>query len=307
MRKWRVGSLSMGVLLISLGIVLLAALIKETAIITQILNWWPIVLIILGLEIVLYLFMAKEEQPKIKYDIFSIFLIVVIALFSIGVYTVSSIGIIPKITAVIASQEYAVVVPESRTNIPESVSKIFIELPKASVSFKKGEPDSVIVFASGEITAETKERAEDFTNQIEVLTNQVGDSMFIQITDIPSARDLNLGANSLSYTIFIPEEKQVEINRQNNYYYYNTMIDCDAITNTWLVENQGMVKLNVKENNNITIKAMVNNQHSLSGNVEWDITTESEGSKAIGNVSFGSGSNRINIINQGDVEVVYFE
>ncbi|KUO49860.1 MAG: hypothetical protein APF76_01055 [Desulfitibacter sp. BRH_c19] len=306
MRKWRVGSMSMGVLLISLGVILLAALIKETAIITQILNWWPIVLIILGLEIVLYLFLAKDDQPKIKYDLVSIFLIIVLALFSIGVYTVSSIGVIPKITAVIASQEYAVVVPETRANIPETVSKVIIELPKASVSFKKGESDSLIVFARGEINAETKERAEDFANQIEVLTNQVGDVLFVQITDIPRARDLNLGVNSLSYTIFMPNDKQVEIKRQNNYYYYDTEIDSDAVTNTWLVENQGKVKLNVKSDN-IAIKAMVNNQYSLGGNVEWDISAETEDNQATGNVSFGSGSNRINIINQGDVEVVYFE
>ncbi|UNC93041.1 hypothetical protein [Candidatus Contubernalis alkaliaceticus] len=35
--------------------------------------------------------------------------------------------------------------------------------------------------------------------------------------------------------------------------------------------------------------------------------TQSETHETVGNVSFGSGLHRVNIVNQGDVEVIFFD
>ena len=45
--------------------------------------WWPVLLIILGAEVLLYLLFSKKEQSFIKYDIFSIFFIGVLG--SVGI------------------------------------------------------------------------------------------------------------------------------------------------------------------------------------------------------------------------------
>ncbi|MEW6622957.1 MAG: hypothetical protein AB1420_07510 [Bacillota bacterium] len=314
MRQWRVGSMSMGVLLISLGTILLTSLVKQTPVINHILNWWPIVLIILGVEIVVYLSLAKEAHPKIKYDILSIFLIIVIGIFSLVMYTVSSIGVIPKVTAAIASQNYTVVVPETKISVSPTVKKVEFDLPKASISFKKGEEDQIVIFARGQITAENMEKAEELADQGKVTANQVGDVLYVQFSDVPRAKDFSPGASDFNYTVFLPANKMVEMKRQHYYYshyYYPIEIDCEAVSNNFIVDNYGKdygrVKLRVNGQANLTITAVVNSQSSLAGNVDWSITTQHDTNKAVGNVIFGSGSHKVNIVNQGEVEVVYFD
>ncbi len=86
MRKWRVGTISMGILLVATGILLLLSEINDISGAMLILRWWPIILIILGIEVLAFIFLSKEEQPKIKFDGLSIFLTIFIVLVSTGVY-----------------------------------------------------------------------------------------------------------------------------------------------------------------------------------------------------------------------------
>ncbi len=89
MRKWRVGTISMGILLIATGLVFFIGEINGFNGASMILRWWPIILIVLGLEILGYIMFSGEEQPKIKFDGLSIFMAIFIILVSSGVYTVN--------------------------------------------------------------------------------------------------------------------------------------------------------------------------------------------------------------------------
>ncbi|NLL52509.1 MAG: hypothetical protein GX248_07395 [Peptococcaceae bacterium] len=91
MRKWRVGTFSMGLILIAAGILLLAAELWGLNGAYLIVRWWPVILIVLGIEILAYVILSKEEQPKIKYDGLSIFLVIVVILISCGVYGFHSV------------------------------------------------------------------------------------------------------------------------------------------------------------------------------------------------------------------------
>ncbi len=90
MRRWRVGSFSMGISLIFVGVLLLLGQIKAIQSVYLILTWWPIVLIILGIEILVHIYLSKEEDPKVKYDVFSMIIISVLIVFSLGAYTVGN-------------------------------------------------------------------------------------------------------------------------------------------------------------------------------------------------------------------------
>lgn len=70
MRKWRVGSISMGLSLIALGVTLFLSQLYNWEVTTFILSWIPILLIILGIEILIYLLLSKQEQPIVRYDVF---------------------------------------------------------------------------------------------------------------------------------------------------------------------------------------------------------------------------------------------
>ncbi|SHN18518.1 hypothetical protein [Gracilibacillus kekensis] len=87
MRQWRVGSISMGMTLIGLGIILLLSQFNTSWDIVMLFQLWlSSLIIILGAEIMIYLIFSKKEQPIVKYDFFSILIILFIGFGSIGAY-----------------------------------------------------------------------------------------------------------------------------------------------------------------------------------------------------------------------------
>lgn len=88
MRKWRVGTFSMGVLLILVGVLLLLGELKGISAVKLIFTWWPVVLIILGIEVLVHIYFSGEENPRVRYDGFSIFIIILIIMITLFAYGV---------------------------------------------------------------------------------------------------------------------------------------------------------------------------------------------------------------------------
>jgi hypothetical protein len=57
----------MGLTLIMIGTGLLGAMCNGAVTADFLLKWWPVVFILLGGEILVYLFLSKQEQPVIRY------------------------------------------------------------------------------------------------------------------------------------------------------------------------------------------------------------------------------------------------
>lgn len=88
MRSWRAGSITLGVALLAFGITMLVSNFSGTFTILDIAKWWPVLLIILGCEVLASLFLSGEKPLKVKLDGGSIFLIAVIVAFSMAASTV---------------------------------------------------------------------------------------------------------------------------------------------------------------------------------------------------------------------------
>lgn len=95
MQKRRIGTFSMAIVLIAFGIILFVAQINQLSAINISIKFWPIILLLLGGEILWYSYRHKEDMI-IKYDIFSMFIIVLIIIVSLGVYGLSEIDAISK-------------------------------------------------------------------------------------------------------------------------------------------------------------------------------------------------------------------
>ena len=78
----RVGTLTAGIVLIVFGILFLLRLVFPAINFSIISSLWPIILILLGVEILISYMVNKEE--KIKYDTGAIFLVIVLSFFSMG-------------------------------------------------------------------------------------------------------------------------------------------------------------------------------------------------------------------------------
>lgn len=88
MRSWRAGSITLGFALLTFGITMLISNFTGSYTILDIAKWWPVLLIILGCEVLASLFLSVEKPLKVKFDGGSIFLIAVIVAFSMAVSTI---------------------------------------------------------------------------------------------------------------------------------------------------------------------------------------------------------------------------
>ncbi len=82
MRTRRVGSITCGALLILFGILFFLHLFLPVITYRIIFDLWPLILIFLGVEILLSNW--KEREAVMKYDVGAIVLVILLALFSMG-------------------------------------------------------------------------------------------------------------------------------------------------------------------------------------------------------------------------------
>lgn len=96
MKTKRVGTISMAIVLIGFGILLIIAQISKISAVELAVKFWPGILILLGGEILYFAYEGKKEKEDtiIKYDIFSMFIVMIILMVNIGLYGLMETGIL---------------------------------------------------------------------------------------------------------------------------------------------------------------------------------------------------------------------
>lgn len=99
MKTRRVGTISMALVLISFGILLFIGQFSQISALELAIKFWPAILILIGLEILWYVYENKKDEGTIlvKYDIFSIFIVLTILIVNIGLYGLMETGILDLI------------------------------------------------------------------------------------------------------------------------------------------------------------------------------------------------------------------
>ena len=127
----------LGILMIVLGVVILTAQFKQVAILDMLLTWWPVILVLIGAEILVQAYTAREEQPKIKYDAFSILIIFIMVFFSIGMYAFTSSGVMEGIAWMVESSHVPADIPSQRISVDEGLEKVVVSAPRDRLEVKK--------------------------------------------------------------------------------------------------------------------------------------------------------------------------
>lgn len=299
MRNRRVGTVSMGVLLVALGILLLFAQFDSKTVFELLTKWWPLIFLILGAEILIYTFFAKEEHPKIKYDVFSIFIVIVIVFCGISAYGLTQIGIIEHLNMMISSQDFVLELPVEEITMDDSVKKVIINSPaQANLSIRTGNEANIFAFGTAYVTADTKENAEKMLEIAGILKQQIGDTLYLSFNTPRSRNEFNYHARVTEYSLVIPKSCPVEVNGDNH---IDIMID--SLENNWLIDSNGSVEIRVASGANLEVDTVVRDRDSIMGNVDWTIKEKSEGEEIDshertieGSVIFGEGNHRINIL-----------
>lgn len=106
MKTRRVGTISMAIILILFGILIFTAQISKRSAVELAIKFWPLILILLGGEILFYSILGKKENGDIliRYDIFSIFIVIVVLSINLFIYGLLETGILDYIKLKVANE-----------------------------------------------------------------------------------------------------------------------------------------------------------------------------------------------------------
>ncbi|MFC5651442.1 hypothetical protein ACFPYJ_20465 [Paenibacillus solisilvae] len=216
MKRWRVGTLSMGLSLILIGITLMISTWSQETAIDTLLKWWPVVFILLGLEIVVFIALKNKEQPVIHYDIFSILFVGVLCCICAGFALAASSGLTRELQYALGSEDRTFDIPAVEQPVPAKVTRIVVETHGTMPKIDKIGTREVHLFGSYRIRHNRDEKnaplkADDITS---ILT--IDQTMYISIKELPQRIGLNESSPSASLTMAFPRDVSVEVRDAND-------------------------------------------------------------------------------------------
>ncbi len=306
MKKRRVGTFALGVFLIGLGGLFFYAQFNEKNALEIAATWWPLILVLLGLEVLWYVYTAKEEAPKIKYNFFSIFIIFLFLIVSMGVYGVSQTRLTSHLNAWLSAQEFQLQTLPEEVTLDETIKKIVLDVPSSDLRLRTGTEEQVLVFGEAYVAAENRVMAEKLIAPKMLVDRKVGDTLYLSF-NLPLAT-----SNSANYarieeiTLIVPADRSLEV--KNN---RKLEVDVTGLKNQLLIEGRGTTELKVPAQSDYALTASVEAEHCLQGNAEWTLLDKKRGeeeqkgnpSPIQGELTFGEGRYKINILSSGTVVV----
>jgi len=216
MRTWRVGTFSMGASLLFLGIFLLLSKFFSFDLLYVMTSWWPVILVVLGIEILVFLFLSRKEKPYLKYDFLSIFFVGVIGTAGIGFSILSSIGILEKVDEVLSRQEQTLDLPDLAQPVDSDVKRVVVNTNNYSLSVERTSGEEVSIFGTYRALLRENEKLISKTQDY-VSVREKGDTLYIHVKGLPND---SLGPfdrySTLSATLLVPKEVKLEIDGIDN-------------------------------------------------------------------------------------------
>lgn len=202
----------MGLLLLALGIIMLVSQILKIPVVEHIIKWWPIVLILIGLEILIYIFLSKQDEPKVKFDIFSIIIISIMMIASVGVYAVTSLvqsgnGII-SIDSMFDNYRNESKFTKNYT-VDASSSDLIIDNAMGNVNVTKGEGEKIEVEAIITIKNNDVEYATKIADFLVGIVNEK--NIRISSDSKKYSNKGKIGSIKIDYSVKVPDTVNVEV------------------------------------------------------------------------------------------------
>ena len=133
----------MGAALIFLGMVLLLTQIMEWDASYIIAGWWPFILVILGGEMLFYLFFTSQENARVKYDLLSILFVAVIGTAGIGLSILQATGVVGAMQSWMTSEEKTMEIPAFNHSVSDEIKRIVVDTGQHDLTIE-GDRKSVV-------------------------------------------------------------------------------------------------------------------------------------------------------------------
>jgi Predicted ATP-dependent protease len=218
MRQWRVGTYSMGILLMILGGVMIYDRICGVNVMGQVLRWWPVILIILGLETILWGILSKESGAGLRYDGISILMTAIIVIFCIGAYGITSLFHISLddwgIHVFGGPSRYETTVKKTIAVKPEGKDKFVVINKYGNVEISKGSGDEINIEAVIRVGSNDEAYARDICDTLIEVDKADAIKVWSKRDEYIADRS-RIQNISIDYSIKIPQGLNVEVD--NNY------------------------------------------------------------------------------------------
>ncbi|WP_299744634.1 MULTISPECIES: hypothetical protein [Rossellomorea] len=310
MRTWRVGSISMGASLLFLGIFLLFSQLLKWDSAYVLAGWWPVLLIVLGAEILVYLYLSRQEKPILQYDFLSIIFVAVIGTLGIGFTVLQATGLMEQMQAFFDSEVKTADLPSYNHQVGDDVKRIVVDSSYYPITIETVTDKEVSVFGTyrGTFSGDRPffSKPEDY-----LLTTQKGDTLFITLKGLPESNGWRQSGQEMQATLVVPASKSLEISSNYN----DVTLKPRTLSSSWEVSSSGMVNLVLPSSEDLTINA--ENVGDIQGeDAEWQFLeqanvpeSEEEGIEDEGNpnksatLKLGTGQHPITISHSDQVNV----
>lgn len=307
MRKWRVGTVSMGISLLLLGVFLLVSVFANAGLYSVFMSWWPMILVILGIEILLAQCLRGKHDPTIQYDVFSILFIGFLGTVAVSFAIVSSIGITEKVSAAITGQEITSDLPVVEENVASSIERIVLETNQENVSIEGTNQRSLHVFGTFRqyISAEDDLLITDTTDFVTI--HEQGDTLYVTVKDLPQAENWNPSHPSMSAQVLIPNDVELDVRSAGS----NLSLRPRTIAADWTIDGANSALLYVPHESHVSIESIGAGDLKSDVNSKWDVTNEEAtddewpDDQKSGKIELGEASYQFLLLNSSEVTVVH--
>jgi hypothetical protein len=291
MRQWRVGTVSMGLSLIMLGIFLFLSLLNGYEVFQTFLAWWPLILIVLGLEITVYTLLPKNKEALLKYDFISIFFVGIIGTVGIAMTVLTSTGIIEGIQHTLTAERTTITVERADIFLDNNVKRIVLKTDNRDVTIEGSTSQNVSVFGTYGTSVAKGEKEEQLALDDYLIQQKSGDTLYLFLKDPRETGGLFASYSSLKLTVVVPSNVSLEVEGSYN----SVSINPGILQNDWIVKGVRDVNIMLNKENDVEVTSSASN---MNGNVEWEIDQWENGFFKI-----GEGTYSLQLLNASHVKV----
>jgi hypothetical protein len=296
MRTWRVGTFSMGASLVFLGLFLFLSRFLGFDLVHVMTAWWPILLIVLGIEILLYLFFSRQEKPILKYDFVSILFVGLLGMTGILFASLSATGIMGKVEEVVAREERSFELPDFSYQMDDSIKRVVLRTVGYQTTIEATDEKEVSMF--GTYRTQTTKKKKMLTSADDyVHANKKGDTLYVNVKTLPNELGPFNSHQEVASTILIPKGVELEVISSGA----DITLNPRKLENDWSINGASSLDVKVAESSNLNIAALgVGEVNGKDG--AWKVTEKGDHNGMDGverNAVYqsGEGSYHINITN----------
>lgn len=251
MRTWRVGTISMGASLLILGIALLITNFINVSLSSILTSWWPFIFVVLGAEVLLYIWLQKSGKEMLKYDIFSIIIIGFLGTVGISFMILTQVGITDHIERIVSRELVTRELPQYEEAIGSEVKRIVIENGGNSPLTIEATSSSDL-YAFGTYTGEIYTEAEMVDTVDDYLfSTKKGDTIYLTLTKPATESGPFSAYLSMETTILVPDQVKLEVMGD----YGQITLKPRATEANWVIMESSEVSLFLDKNSQVDLNA----------------------------------------------------